>query len=198
MDVDEVRKVLLAGLRHNGEALPLPPVPRPPPPSGGGGRSRQRFRRALAVWSVAERARAALYVTCGALVPVQGDDEGSPAQRVRVCHSNGAVDAHRSAWLHLLREGSRLERARRDSLAASPTGASLYLHFFAKRDGASEYGLWRRAPQYAPFEASLIAEPPLGHKPVPMLSALPPEVAQRYLDARSYSLMRRWLALVTA
>jgi len=41
---------------------------------------------------------------------------------------------------------------------------------------------WARGPVYVPFVAARIAEPPLGHTPVDMLSALPPEVARRYHD----------------
>jgi len=83
-------------------------------------------------------------------------------------------------WERLLRECSRVEAARRASLAEAPTGADL-LRALTRQSGDG-YSTWVRGPVYAPFISDLIAEPPLGHSPVPMLEFLPEQVAEKYVD----------------
>ena len=169
-DLYDFAKQALAG---SSVLLPLPPLPPPPRPFSRSARCRGRYRRALALWSVAERTRAVLNET-GA-----SEMGGTPA-RVKPCRlAHAAMSTEReAAWRHILRECQRVERARRESLAGALTGVTLQKELL-KRDGVDCYGRAVRAPTYLPFEAGLMAEPP-AHHGIDMLTALPPHLAVKY------------------
>ena len=51
-----------------------------------------------------------------------------------------------------------------------------------KKAATDVYGAGVRGSAYVPFDHSLVAEPPMGHRAIVMLDALPPEIASRYAN----------------
>ena len=79
-----------------------------------------RDTSARAVWRIAEEVRTSLNLA-STPVPHQGEDQEVPPPR-RLCGTAGSREA---CWRRLLVESQRIERARRESAAAAPTGADL-------------------------------------------------------------------------
>ena len=173
---EELRERLRDALAGPVDVLPLPPVPLPPRPHGKGDRSRQRWRRAMRLREVAERVRHALDSMGIAQTSFAG-------QEVEVCRIRSAqADLPiREAWVRLLRESKRMVIARRLSLMRAATGAALFRQV-VHREATEHYSRSHRMPIYVPFVADEVAEPPLGHTLVDMLSASEPADAECYGD----------------
>ena len=179
----ELRSQLVSAVGSAVDLLPLPDLPSPPQPLGRGSRTRQRHHRAMAVWRVASRALAAINAL-GTNQPLHGEGVQVPQpQRIRAARVTSATE---KAWLHILREGQRTERARRVSTSSTPTGAAL-LERVIKRGGPVD-GYDSDRSTYVPFLAERIVEPILGHSIVRLKEALPEEVFDCYSDTVGFFL----------
>ena len=67
-------KQILSALAEREYACGIPPIPAPPKPQGTGRRTWARYRKAMSVWSVAERSRRTLNM----LIRAPDDNEPTP------------------------------------------------------------------------------------------------------------------------
>ena len=172
--------VLKDTLTSHCTTMPIPPLPRPPPPRGRGRRPANRYRRAVALWQSCEKTRAALN-TCWDSRWVAEQEVPPPPSRFKHAHVPTAV---RESWFRLVVECRRIVAGRRDAFREWPTGAELYLQL-VKREGDLSYVAGRAAKKadvYVPFSANAVDEPPVDHRTVDLLAALPEHVAARYAD----------------
>jgi len=105
------------------------------------------------------------------------DVKATHARRVVAPHP---TTPHEVVWQALLRENQRLQLARRHSFLNFATGAELW-HHITKTAAQETYGRMEATP-YVPFVGDQMAEPDLGAGVVPMMEALPPHVAAKYLQ----------------
>ena len=85
---------------------------------------------------------------------------------------------HSAAWDVIRQAWRRVEDARRASIECLPTSADLLSGL--RINSSDVYALGGDLGRYVPCVAALMAEPPAGHQAVPLLTALPPDVAARY------------------
>ena len=88
---------------------------------------------------------------------------------------------HAAAWAVIRQAWRRVEDARRVSTSCWPTSADLLSGL--RINSGDIYVLGGDLGRYVPCVAALMAEPPTDHRAVPMLAALPPDVADRYRKA---------------
>ena len=94
---------------------------------------------------------------------------------------------HKERWTSFLSEAKRLREARRDF---GPTGAAALSTLIKQElDG---YNLVGRGSVYVPLRADALAEPSDPSKEVSLLSALPPELAERYVCEEALLQGRAW------
>ena len=102
----------------------------------------------------------------------------SPPRRIRSVERTTILE---NVWLHFLQEGKRVAAARRASCYALPTGDELF-RSISRKDAVDFYTSQDKFPNYVPFIAKLIAEPPEGTAAIRVLDQLPIDLAERYAN----------------
>ena len=161
----------LAAASRDARVFPLPPLQRPSQ-DGRHGRAAARAASRVALWHAYEALRRDLNEMYTGRTTLKAR---RPDLRAAL-HLDEVPEPQREVVKTVLTFAKRLRSARRD---LGPTGAAALLSLL-KSEASQAYETQRPGSPYVPLIATDVAEPSDAARSVPMLEALPPELAAFY------------------